>query len=269
MRQYGIIGYPLRYTLSPPMHNAAFQTLGIIARYEAYPVQDIQKGMRLVKGIPLDGASITIPHKMAIMDLLDGLDEVACQIRAVNTVVREERGLIGYNTDWIGAVRGLEEVISLQGRRILLIGAGGAAMAVAYGVNSRGGKLWVTCRDQKRGEAVSCTLDAQFLPWDERGESCMDIVINATPLGEDGQEDILPLPVAALHEGMVVMDLVYHPLKTRFVREAQGRGCRIIDGLRMLLYQGGEQFALWTGERPPWEVMEKVIYGQHKADKGI
>jgi len=268
VREYGIIGYPLQYTLSPPIHNAAFQALGIPARYRAYPVKDIQEGVRLIREIPLEGVSITIPHKMAIMNLLDGLDEVASQISAVNTVVRQGRGFIGYNTDWIGAVRALEEVTSLQGRRVLLVGAGGGARAVAYGVRSRGGELWVTSKDGEKGEVLAHSFGGQFLPWDQRGKFSLGVVVNATPLGGNGLEDLLPLPTEALHEGMVVMDLVYHPLKTRLLREAQGRGCRTIDGLRMLLYQGGEQFALWTGESPPWEVMEEVIYGQDKADKG-
>ncbi len=262
MKEYGIIGYPLRHTLSPLMHTAAFQAAGIPARYQAYPVEDVREGVRLIREIPLEGVSVTIPHKTTIMDLLDGLDETASRIGAVNTVVRRDQGgLIGYNTDWIGAVRALEEVITLRGKRILLIGAGGGARAVAYGVSSHGGDLRVTTRDQTKGEALAKTFGGHFLPWDQRGRSPCDVVVNATPLGGDGLEEDLPFPIDALHEGMAVMDMVYHPPFTRLLMEAQGQGCRIIDGLRMLIVQGGEQFALWTGQIPPWEVMEGIIYG--------
>ncbi len=229
MKEYGVIGYPLRYTLSPPMHNAAFRIMGICARYRAYPVRDVREGIRLIREVPLEGVSVTIPHKITILDLLDRLDEVAFQIGAVNTVVRKEGEIIGYNTDWLGAVKALEEVISLQDRNVLVIGAGGGARAVAYGVSSHGAKLMVTNRNEKKGKTMAHTFGGQFVPWNKRGEFPVDVVVNATPLGGEDLEDLLPIPAEALHEDMVVMDLVYQPIKTTWLKEAQRWGCKVIE----------------------------------------
>jgi len=269
MKEYGVMGYPLRHTLSPAMHEAAFRARGLEARYQAYPVEDLREGMRLIREIPLAGVSVTMPFKVEVMGRLDGLDETASRIGSVNTVVRRAGRLIGHNTDWTGALRTLHEATSLEGRDVLLLGAGGSARAVAYGVAGQGAGLTVTSRDRDRGEALCRAFGGSYLPWDRRGESRHDVVVNATPLGAHGLEEDLPLPAEALREGMVVMDLVYQPLSTRFLRAARERGCRIIDGLRMLLYQGGEQFFLWTGMAPPWEAMEEAIYGGSEMGQGV
>jgi shikimate dehydrogenase len=253
MRTFGIIGYPLDYTLSPAMHNAAFQALGMTDRYDAYPVRDVRRAVDLIREKSLCGVSVTIPHKTAIAHLLDGSDGDAARIGAVNTVIREGQRLVGYNTDWIGAVRALEEVMPMGGKSILIMGAGGSARAVAYAIGRQDARLWVANRDEARGKALARSFDGQFL-WPPAEEApALDAVINATPV-------LPPLLKGLLKKGMVVMDLAYGPQQTALLKEARRQGCRVVDGRRMLLFQGQEQFRLWTGKEPPLAVMEKALY---------
>ncbi|MCP4667110.1 MAG: shikimate dehydrogenase [Deltaproteobacteria bacterium] len=254
MKEFGIIGHPLSYTLSPAMHNAAFQKLGISARYRAFPVKDIEEGLRIIQGNPLEGASITIPHKTAVKDRLDGLDKRASQIGSVNTVVRQGKALVGYNTDWIGVVRALEEVVSLAEKAVLLMGAGGSGRAAAYGIGKGRGTLWVANRDGDKGKEAAAAFGGRFLSWRSIRGKTFDVVINATP-------EFPPFPPESFHKGMVVMDLAYGPRKTPFLAEAEKRGCMIVDGRRVLLFQGMEQFELWTGKAAPRKAMEKAVYG--------
>jgi shikimate dehydrogenase len=259
VKLYGIIGYPLTFTLSPPMHNAGFRAMGIHARYDAYAVKEIQEGMKLIRERPLEGASVTIPHKVSIKDLLDELDDSAVKTGAINTVVRKGPGLTGFNTDVAGAVRALEEKTSIEGKKILLAGAGGSARAIAWGIGSRGGKMWVANRDSERGEALAREFGGSSIGWDSIPEIDPEIIINATPV-------MPPVPREVFGKNRVVMDITYGASETGFLQMAESRGCTVIDGLRMLLYQGLEQFRLWTGLEPPRDIMEKALYENHDTD---
>ena len=253
MSTYGIIGYPLTYTQSPAMHNAVFRALGMVHRYHAYPVRSAQEAVALIRDKSLSGVSITIPHKETIMPLLDQLDEDAQRIGAVNTVVREGQRLIGHNTDWLGAVRALEEVVSLSKKTVLVMGAGGSARAVAYGIGRQDARLWVANRDEEKGKALAQAFGGLFLSVHERTMPALDAVVNATPV-------FPPLLRTLLKPGMVMMDLAYGPHKTELLKEAEETGCKVVDGRRMLLFQGVEQFHLWTGKEPPLAAMENALY---------
>ena len=258
MKRYGIIGYPLTFTLSPSMHNAGFRALGIRARYDAYPVKEIVEGIEIIREQPLEGASVTIPHKVSIKDLLDELDDSAVKTGAVNTVVRKDSGLVGFNTDATGAVRALEEKTSIQGKRIVLAGAGGSARAIAWGIRSRAGQMRVANRDGERGKALADEFGGSPISWDSIAEIDPDIIINATPV-------MPPIPPEAFRKNVVVMDIAYGTHDTGLLKKAASRGCIVIDGLRMLLYQGLEQFFLWTGEKPTRDIMEKALYDNHRG----
>jgi len=157
-RRYGIIGYPLSFTLSPKMHNRAFFHLGIDAIYEAFPVKDVREAVRLIKETPLLGVSVTMPYKESIMEFLDGIDQVAQKIGAVNTILNQEGKLYGFNTDWMGVVRALKEVTSLEGKRVLVLGAGGGAKAACYALKEEGAIIGISSRTFEKAKNLPFPL---------------------------------------------------------------------------------------------------------------
>jgi shikimate dehydrogenase len=257
---FGILGRPVAHSLSPVMHNAAFRHLGVNAVYVAFPVTDIRKAVAGLRGLGIGGVSVTIPFKVEIIPLLDELDSRAAEIGAVNTVVNREGRLIGYNTDWLGAVTALTAKISLQGRHVLILGAGGASRAIAYGIINTGGRVSLTDIDTARAAALVRDLGAAAIP-PEALETCpASILVNATPVGMTPEVDGIPINPDLLGRFEVVMDIVYQPLQTRLLREAQARGAATIDGLQMLINQAKVQFELWTGREAPAEVMDRAAY---------
>lgn len=257
-RRFGIIGYPLTYTLSPRMHNRAFEVLGIDAVYDAYPVEDVQKALELMRSIPLEGVSVTIPHKESILKGLDGVDERAKAIGAVNTVLNDGGRLYGFNTDWFGFLVALKESTGLEGKKALVLGAGGAARAACYALKLEGAQVFVSSRTFDKAKALAEEFKASAIPWEGRNNWQGEILVNATPLGSRGE---MPIESHVLHEGMVVMDMVYEPRKTPLLKEAERRGARVVEGLRMLLFQGAKQLEIWLGITPPLEVMWEAIAG--------
>ena len=209
----------------------------------------------------IGGVSVTIPFKEEIIPLLDELDPRAAQIGAVNTVVNRDGRLIGYNTDWLGAVAALTAKTSLKGRHVLILGAGGASRAIAYGVFHKGGKVSLTDVDAARAAALARELGAAAVPPDAL-ESCpATILVNASPVGMTPDLDGIPINPDLLGRFETVMDIVYQPLTTRLLREAKTRGAATIDGLQMLIHQGAAQFELFTGQEAPAEIMAKAAYG--------
>jgi len=253
-RRYGIIGYPLSFTLSPKMHNRAFSHLGIDALYEAFPVAEVKEGVRLIKEIPLLGVSVTMPHKEAILEFLDHIDPVAEEIGAVNTILNREGRLYGFNTDWIGVVRALEEVTPLKGKRVLVLGAGGGARAACYALKEKGASLTVSSRTFHKAQKLALSFGGEAIPWGKRDQGDWEVVINATPLLTE-----LPFPKEAIKEGMILMDMVYSPPLTPFLEEGQRRGAKVVSGLRMLLFQGVKQFEIWFEMKAPEEVMWEAL----------
>jgi len=253
-RRYGIIGYPLSFTLSPKMHNRAFFHLGIDAIYEAFPVKDVREAVRLIKETPLSGVSVTMPYKESIMEFLDGIDQVAQKIGAVNTILNQEGKLYGFNTDWMGVVRALKEVTSLEGKRVLVLGAGGGAKAACYALKEEGAIIGISSRTFEKAEKLAFSFDGEAVEWEKRHTWDCEVIINATPLSEE-----MPFPKEAIKEGMILMDMVYNPPITPFLEEGRKKGNKVVSGLRMLLFQGVKQFEIWFGIKAPEEVMWEAL----------
>jgi len=251
---YGVIGNPVRHSLSPMIHNGAFRRLGWNAVYLAFEVKNVEEALRGIRGLGVRGVSVTIPFKTEVLPFLDKIEGLAKKVGAVNTIINRRGRLIGYNTDCEGALEALEEKMDLRGKRVVLLGAGGAARAIGFGLKERGVPLIVVNRSKERGWALSKELRCNYLPISslarmKEGELEADILINATSLGMVPRDGETPIPKKFLKKGMVVMDIVYEPLQTRLLREAKEKGCVTVDGLEMLIRQGMAQFEIWTGRR--------------------
>ncbi len=258
---YGVVGSPIRHSLSPVMHNSAFLAEGLNAVYLAFETEDIRACLKGMKGLGIKGMSVTIPYKSEVMPLLDEVDNQAAVIGAVNTIVNRDGRLTGYNTDALGALRALEENTELSGKRCIIIGAGGAARAIGHILKEKGLDLTLANRSVERGIALCKALDCRFVNMEEVVNERGDILINTTPVGMMPDEGSCPVPEKLLKKGMVVMDIIYNPLETRLLAMAKARGCRAVNGLAMFIYQGAEQFRMWTGREAPIKVMFEAVKG--------
>ena len=256
---YGVVGYPVRHSLSPALHNAAFAARGINAVYLAFETMDIEGVMQAMRSLGIKGMSVTIPYKSSVIPFLDKLDRLAEKIGAVNTVVNYDGCLVGYNTDAMGALRALEQKIDLKGKDCLIVGAGGAARAIGHILKKQSVRLTITNRTPFKGKSLAKRLDCSFIPWEERGGCKPDIVIQTTPKGMTPNIDECPLPGSAIRRGMTVMDIVYNPPHTRLLKIARAKGCTTISGVSMFVYQGVEQFRLWTSIEPSVRFMEQTV----------
>jgi len=261
---YGVIGNPVRHSLSPMIHNGAFKRLGRNAVYLAFEVKNVEEALRGIRGLGVRGVSVTRPFKTEVIPWLDKVQGLAKKIGAVNTIVNRRGRLIGYNTDCDGALEALEERMDLRGKRFVLLGAGGAARAIGLGLQQRGYSLTVVNRSKERGRALSKDLGCDYLPISslvkmKAGELEADVIINATSLGMYPRTGQTPIPSKLLKEEMMVMDIVYQPLQTRFLREADEKGCVTVDGLEMLIRQGIAQVEIWTGKRLGIEQIKKDL----------
>lgn len=250
-QSYGIIGWPLGHTMSPILHNRGFGQLGIDATYEAWPLEpaDVAEFMARVRTEPVSGASVTIPHKQAVMKYLDTITDRARGVGAVNTLYWDGDALCGDNTDVLGLIAPLKKLDSLPASAMVL-GAGGAARAAIYGLLELGiPEISVTNRTQAKAEALASDFPIRCVPWDTRMDGAPGLIINTTPLGMLGDMvDRTPWDADRFAPDAIAYDIVYNPLKTRFLREAAAAGCTIISGLEMFLHQGLAQFRLWTGQ---------------------
>jgi len=259
-----VIGDPIEHSLSPQIHNAGYEALGIdgdfvyvACKVKIENIGDFVKGIRAMQ---IKGVSCTIPHKMEVMSHLDEVDEVAKKIGAVNTIVNDNGVLKGYNTDWIGVVAPLEKVTSLANKTVALIGAGGAARAVAYGVTQRGAKLTIYNRTIEKARELAKEFggDARSLDVIEEVKN-MDIIFNATSIGLYPNENESPLTKELITDKHIVFDAIYIPYETKLLRDAKQQGARVIHGMEMLLQQGIEQFKLYTGNDAPEETMRDIL----------
>lgn len=258
-RLYALFGDPVGHSLGPVMHNAAFQEQKINAVYLAFKVQSAAQAIAAMKTLDIAGASITIPHKETVIPLLDGVDSLALSMGAVNTVVNRKGKLFGYNTDCMGAVHPLEGVCDLNGRRVVVFGAGGAARAVVFGVKQRGAIPFIVNRSKERGKKLADELGAVFISSDDVENVDPEIIVNATALGMAPDTDRIPLDPEILKPSMVVMDVVYTPLETALIQVARKKGCTVIDGMAMFVNQGGLQFELFTGKSAPAKTMKSAL----------
>jgi len=258
-RIYAVFGDPIGHSLSPVMHNSALAQAGLDGCYLAFRVKDIADAISGIRGLGIRGASITIPHKISVMKYLDQVDSLAADIGAVNTVVNRRGVLHGFNSDSAGAIKALTEKTDIDGKDVAVVGAGGAARAVGFGIMQEGGRLTVINRTREKGERLASDLDCEFKPLSEIKQLPFHIIVNATSAGMTPRDDSVPVNTDFLENGTVVMDMVYNPLKTRFLAEAEKIGCTTVDGVAMFVNQGAIQFELWTGEKAPVDVMRKVV----------
>jgi shikimate dehydrogenase len=255
----GIVLHPASHTLSPAMHNAAYAALGLDAVYLAFDVEPrglaaAVAGWRALRGRQL---SVSIPHKQAILEHLDAVDETARRIGAVNTVVRKDGALVGSNTDWLGAVRALETQTPLAGKQAVVLGAGGTARAVAWGLLQRGARVRVLNRSEKKARELADALGCDAGPLSALRGAPHDVLVNATSVGL--REDTSPVEADWIAAGAVVLDAVYDPLRTRLLRDAERRGARAVSGKWMLVHQAAAQVEAWTQRTPPLEVMARAF----------
>jgi shikimate dehydrogenase/3-dehydroquinate dehydratase type I len=257
-QNYMLLGNPVRSSLSPLMHNAALKDMGIDGTYSAFCVHNLGDALRGMRGMNIRGASVTIPFKVAVMEYLDDIDDDALKIGAVNTIINSNGRLTGCNTDWRGLILTLKEAMPVKGKTFVIIGAGGTARAAAYGIMNEGGFPVIANRTPEKGKILSGKLNCPFYSLAEIGRIKADCLINTTPVGMY-PKDKSPVKASALAGFRYVMDVIYNPLKTKLLGDAEKQGCNIFSGLDMFIHQGAEQIRLWTGKEPPRTLMKKVI----------
>jgi shikimate dehydrogenase len=258
----GVIGDPVRHSLSPVIHNAAFAALDLDWVYVAFPVPagGGAAAVAAVRTLGIAGLNVTMPHKADVIAGLDGLSPTAAALGAVNTIHRLGDDLLGDNTDGAGFLDALrhDEGFDPAGARAVVFGAGGAARAVVLALAGAGAAdIAVVNRTPSRAEETVAVAAGKARIGDESDVADADLVVNATPIGMQGtaQEEALPLDPGRLGPNQVVVDLVYHPLRTSLLVAARERGAIAVTGLGMLIHQAAHAFRLWTGEDPPLEVM--------------
>ena len=266
----GLIGHPVEHSFSPPMHNAAFEKLGMDYAYIAFDVDPNNLGSAIegAKSLNIKGFNVTIPHKIEVMHFLDEIDEVAGLIGAVNTI--DFKNMKGYNTDGIGAVRAIEELISIKDKNVVIAGAGGASRAISFYLAKYGADS-ITILNRNVDRAISLAgdvLDSGLIA-DVQADSISeinnylsdaDILVDTTPMGMHPHVDDEPIARAEdMHEDLVVFDAVYNPNETVLIKEAIKAGAKPVYGIKMLLYQGAESFKIWTGVDAPVDEMEKAL----------
>lgn len=283
-RVVGVIGYPVRHSFSPPMHNAAFAALGLDFCYVAFEVapDDLPAAVAGMKALGLVGLNVTVPHKVALLSLVDEVTEEAQLIGAVNTLHVRDGRVLGDNTDGRGFVASLvaagEEI---QGRRGVLLGAGGSARAVSVALLRAGvAELTVSNRTAERAEALVEFLDrhvargrVRTVGWNtsdlQSACAAASLIVNATSAGMSPRTELLPIAdLPPLSSATLVYDLIYNPRSTRFLQLAAERGARTMNGVDMLVYQGALAFERWTGQAPPVDVMRQALIRQLQARSG-
>ena len=262
---YGIMGKPVSHSLSPAMHNAAFQKLGLNNIYLPFKVDDVPRAMDGFRALGVRGVSVTIPHKQAVIQHLDSIDPVAEKIGAVNTLLINEMHIHGYNTDWGGANQSLEMALDLSGSTVLVLGAGGAARAIGFGLQEQRATVILANRTIARVQSLARELNCESYPLAEIADIKdlkVDALVNATSVGMTPHIDATPVPKKVLENIPAVMDIVYTPQETRLLKEAKQVGCKTVDGRYMLLYQGVAQFESWTDQKAPVDVMKEKLFSQ-------
>ncbi|MCW3137355.1 MAG: shikimate dehydrogenase [Methanophagales archaeon] len=264
---YGVIGNPIEHSLSPVMHNAAFEALGLDAIYLAFKVaeHDLGDAIRGAKSLGIAGLNVTIPLKEKALAFVEA-DDIASRIGAINTIDFTSGTPTGYNTDGIGALTVLKERVGeIRGKEVLILGAGGAARAIAFYLDTEGARLTIANRTEDRAAMLASSLhNADFISLSEeelkRHIKDADILINTTSVGMYPRADATLVNAGMMHSRLVVFDIVYNPAETKLLREAKKAGVQtIIEGVKMLVYQGAASFRIWTGMEPPVEVMEAAV----------
>ena len=270
----GLIGHPVTHSVSPVMHNAAFEALGLDYIYLPFAVTKdrLAHAVDGVRGMNIRGLNVTIPHKVAVIPFLDGLEPLAERIGAVNTIVNDDGVLTGHNTDAAGFLKALlENGIEPGDKQVVLLGAGGAARAIAFALAEKGARLTILNREQELDWAVELAGSVSSFsgrkvralelsePNLKAALAPADVVVNATSVGMRPNDGQSPVSRELLRQGLVVFDIVYNPVKTRLLSEAEQAGAITVNGLDMLVWQGALAFELWTGAKAPVGVMRDEV----------
>ena len=287
LKYLGVIGYPLTRSLSPAFQQAALDHLRLDVEYQAWPTPEEALATRIttMRSPTVLGGNVTIPHKEAVLPLLDEVDPLAARIGAVNTIVNRDGRLYGYNTDAVGFMRALREDggFEPEGRRVVVAGAGGAARAVVAALLEVGTRsITVINRTLSRanrlvadmaeiaGASELRALPEMYASWLAVMNSC-DLLINCTSAGSGGSEEESPVPLDLIRPSMLVYDLIYDPAETPLMAAARQSGASVLGGLPMLVYQGAASFELWTEQEAPLDIMfeaARMAAGGELAEKG-
>ena len=257
----GFFGSTYKTSKMYAMYNAAFEALGLNYVYVPFIVKDLAKAIEGVRHLGVKAIGVTIPYKIAIMPYLDELDSDARRIGAVNAIINENGKLRGANTDGKGAVKALQEVTGIAGKKVVLLGAGGAARAIAFALADEGGNVVIVNRTKDAAEDLAKAVDCKYETVEKLEQELQGahVVINATSVGMVPTENESLVKKAVLSSELTVMDLVSHPHETKLLQEAKERGCKIVYGDRVLFWQGVLKFKVYTGVEPPIEVMEEAL----------
>ena len=270
-----LIGDPVEHSFSPLIHNAGFDALGINFVYVACLVKNIEPAIKGIRALNIQGASITIPHKVKAISYVDTLDDLAQKIGSINTIMNQDGKLVGYNSDGLAALKAFQDhAIDLKGKSVLVLGSGGVARAIAFSLVMRGeikrlyilgiieNEMNILVEDLRKTGGID--IQGMLLQEDilYKTLSVSDILINCTPIGMYPKTKESLLPSRFLEPGLLVFDVVYNPPQTKLLKDAQKAGCMTISGLEMFINQAIVQFELWTGEKAPVDAMKKVLLKQ-------
>jgi shikimate dehydrogenase len=267
----GVIGDPIEHTLSPIIQNAAFEALELDYVFLAFRVQtaEIERAIYGMRALNIHGLNVTMPHKNAVIKYLDEIDPTAKTIASVNTILNKDGKLLGFNTDGVGALNALEQNgVKPRGKKILLLGAGGAAKAIAYTLSQEADELIILNRTSKPAEELTNLLNKKFgkkIKSDALSKISIrknlvdaDVLINATSIGMKPNADQTFVESESLKPDLAVMDIVYNPIETKLAKDAKAVGAKVVSGVEMLIYQGAASFEIWTACMAPVEVMRKT-----------
>src|ERR1700723_3749491 len=257
-RVYGVAGDPVAHSLSPAIMNAAFRRENVNAVYLALHAKTIKDLITCVREIPIHGLSITMPYKQAILPYLDTTHTHPTKVGACNTVVRGQDGkLYGFNTDVAGIVRPIEQRLGIEGAKVLVLGAGGAARAAVFGLKERGADVWILNRSSAKGQKLARQAKAHNMKRADLHKIAFDVIINATPVGMGNTRDC-PLKDEEI-QARLVFDMVYDPVETHLLRVARTKGIAVIPGVEMFVQQAARQFEIWTGKPAPANDMLRAV----------
>lgn len=258
-RVYGVVGNPVRHSLSPLMQNIAFRRETVNAVFLPLQTTRLADLMALVREVPLHGLAVTMPFKSEIMKHLEKTDALSEKIGACNTVVRAQDGkLYGFNTDVAAVVRPLERRLPLKNAKVLVLGAGGAARAAVFGLVDKGAEVTIWNRTPEAGKKLARQAKAKTIRREQLAKASFDVIVNATPMGMRGVKPACPLEAKELN-ARLVFDLVYNPIDTPLIRMAREKGLPVITGVEMFVHQGARQFEIWTGKPAPEEEMLRAV----------
>jgi len=268
---FGVIGDPIEHSLSPVMQNAAFASTKLDSTFLAFNVKssDVGKAMVGVRALGIQGLNVTMPHKASVISFLDEVDSVAKALKAVNTVKNENGKLLGFNTDGVGALSAFRENgVEFKGKKVMLLGAGGAARAIAFALAEHAAEVSILNRSivtaAQLADLIKETFDSKVFayalsPLTVKGNLVdADILINATSVGMKPNDNETLVAPKWLKPDLAVMDIVYNPIETKLAKKAKAAGAKVVSGVEMLIYQGAASFEIWTGAKAPVEVMREA-----------